>query len=105
MSQKSGSAQVLVIGEDAEATGSVVAALRAAGFEVETAATLAETITEGSPEPDLVVLCGLAVVEHPRHRMPVLRAHEGITPEGIAQQVHRRIALRAVLHAVEDAAA
>ena len=105
MKERKGGAEVLVIGEDAQVTGSVVAALRAAGFEVETATSLTETITEGSPEPDLVVLCGLAVVEHPGRRMPVLRAHEGITPEGIAQQVHRRIALRAVLHAVEDAAA
>jgi len=105
MSQKAGSAQVLVIGEDNETTASVIAALRTAGFEVETAATLAETVTEVSSEPDLIVLCGLAVVEHTGHRMPVLRAHAGITPEGIAEQVHRRIALRAVLHAVEDAAA
>jgi hypothetical protein len=105
MNSETGSAQVLVIGEDTQVTAPVVAALRAAGFEVKRAARLIETASEDSAEPDLVVLCGLAAVEHPGRRMPVLRVHDGITPEGVAQQVHRRIALRAVLHAVEDAAA
>ncbi|HYM51839.1 MAG TPA: hypothetical protein VET65_14875, partial [Candidatus Limnocylindrales bacterium] len=60
----------------------------------------------GAPDPDLIVLCGLAVIAHPGHgAVPVMRVNDGVGPAAVVRQVHRRIALRAVLLAHEAAAA
>lgn len=106
MTSRSGVACVLVIGDDPTVTAAVGAELRAGGYDVRIATTLLETITLGLPDPDLIVLCSLAVIAHPgQSAVPVLRIHDGIDGAAVVEKVHRRITLRAVLQAVEDAAA
>lgn len=106
MNADSAAACVLVIGDDPAVTAAVGAELRAGGYDVRLATALLETIASASPDPDLIVLCGLAVIAHPgQSAVPILRVPDGLEPAAVVEQVHRRITLRAVLQAAEDAAA
>jgi hypothetical protein len=51
------------------------------------------------PDPDVIVLCDLALFAYPAQKAQVLRAPADMTPAALIAEVHRRVALRATLHA------
>jgi hypothetical protein len=51
-------------------------------------------------DPDVIVLCNLAVLAHPGQATQVLRVTDGLTPAALVREVHRRVALRATLGAL-----
>jgi DNA-binding NtrC family response regulator len=99
-------ARVLLIGDDATVTAAYGTELQLGGYEIRTATSQVEALAAHAADPDLIVLCGLAVMAHPgQGRVPVLRIWEGAAPAAVVRQVHHRIALRAVLQAHAAAAA
>ncbi|HYM51797.1 MAG TPA: hypothetical protein VET65_14665, partial [Candidatus Limnocylindrales bacterium] len=90
MNGESKNARVLVIGEDPAATEAYAAELGAGGYEVRVARSFLEALVTGAPDPDLIVLCGLAVIAHPGHgAVPVMRVNDGVGPAAVVRQVHR----------------
>ena len=50
-------------------------------------------------DPDVIVLCGLAMFAYPAQNAQVLRIPAAMTPAELVVEVHRRVALRAALEA------
>jgi hypothetical protein len=57
------------------------------------------------PDPDVIVLCDLAMFAYPAQMAQVLRVPAEMTPAALVAEVHRRVALRATLHATMALAA
>jgi hypothetical protein len=53
----------------------------------------------------VIVLCDLAVFSYPAQTAQVLRVPADMTPAALVAEVHRRVALRAALHATMSLAA
>jgi len=79
-------------------------------------AGLLNAVVEGSPigiaaldsamsDPDVIVLCELAMFAYPAQQAQVLRVPAEMTPAALVVEVHRRVALRATLHATMAQAA
>jgi DNA-binding NtrC family response regulator len=90
-------AQVLLISDDANTGRHYRGALEAAGYEVTQTASFVEVLGTPVANPDIIVLCELAVLAYPGQVAPVLRIPEKMSPDELVVEVHRRIGLRAAL--------
>jgi CheY-like chemotaxis protein len=99
MNPLSGVARVLVIADDREAGERYREALESGGYAVTQADSFVEVLGTPMPDPDVIVLCELAVFAYPAQNAQVLRVPAGMTPAELVVEVHRRVALRAALHA------
>lgn len=94
-----GAAQILLIADDREAGEPYRDALAAGGYEVSQAASFVDALDTLMPDPDVILLCELAVFAYPAQNAQVLRVPAEMTPAALVVEVHRRVALRATLHA------
>jgi hypothetical protein len=99
MNPLSGVARVVLIADDREAGERYRDALASGGYAVVQADSFVEVLGMPLPEPDVIVLCELAVFAYPAQNAQVLRVPSGMTPAELVVEVHRRVALRATLHA------
>jgi hypothetical protein len=90
-------AQVLLISDDPNTGRHYRGALEAAGYHVTQTASFIEVLGTPVANPDIIVLCELAVIAYPGQVAPVLRIPEGMSPDELVGEVHRRIGLRAAL--------
>ncbi|MDQ6884306.1 MAG: hypothetical protein M3077_08750, partial [Candidatus Dormibacteraeota bacterium] len=63
-----------------------------------------DTFLSPMPDPDVIVLCNLAVMAHPGQQAQLVRITDGTAAAELVREVHRRIALRATLGALCQAA-
>ena len=91
------SAQVLLISDDDNAGRHYRGALEAAGYDVTQTASFVEVLGTPVSNPDIIVLCELAVLAYPGQAAPVLRIPDKMSPDEVVSQVHRKIGLRAAL--------
>ncbi len=97
--------RVLLIADDPD-TGLVYRdALAAGGYETRMARSFVEELGSQMPGPDVIVLCDLAMFAYPAQKAQVVRVPVEITPAQLIAEVHRRVALRATLHATMAQAA
>jgi hypothetical protein len=105
MNPLNGIARVLLIADD-RATGERYRnALVAGGYEVFQAESFVGVLGTPGLDPDVIVLCELAVFSYPAQTAQVLRVPAEMTPAALVAEVHRRVALRATLHATMAQAA
>jgi len=105
MTSLNGVARVLLIADD-HATGERYHhALVSGGYAVVQAESFVEVLSIPMLDPDVIVLCDLAVFSYPSQTAQVLRVSAGMTPAALVAEVHRRIALRATLRATRSLAA
>lgn len=90
-------AQVLLIADDDSAGRHYRGALEAAGYDVTQTASFVEVLGTHVANPDIIVLCELAVLAYPGQVAPVLRIPDKMSPDDVVRQVHRKIGLRAAL--------
>ena len=91
------SGSVLLIADNEEAGRHYTGALEAAGYQVTQIETFAKVIGSQLPEPDVIVLCDLAVLAYPGQAAPVVRVPKKMTPDELVTAVCRRVGLRATL--------
>jgi DNA-binding response OmpR family regulator len=99
MNSPSGVARIVLIADDPDAGLHYRNALAAGGYEVLQAASYVEALDGPMPDPDVIVLCDLAMFAHPSQTARVLRVPAEMTPAALVVEVHRRVALRAALYA------
>jgi DNA-binding response OmpR family regulator len=104
MNQLNGVARVLVIADDRETGQRYYDALASGGYAVTQADSFVETLGTSPLDPDVIVLCDLAVFSYPQAAQ-VLRVPAQMTPAALVAEVHRRVALRATLRATMSLAA
>ena len=92
-------ARVLLIADDRSAADHYRGALEVGGFDVKQAESFIDVLDSAMPDPDVVVLCDLAVFAYPGQTALVVRIPYQMTPDELVTEVHRRVALRATLHA------
>jgi len=97
MNTASGVAQLLLIADDPADGDSFRRALDAGGYDVRQARSFIDSLDAIEPEPDAIVLVGLAVFSYPGQEAPVLRVPAQMTPDALVAEVHRRLSLRATL--------
>ena len=105
MNPLNGAARVLLIADDRETGERYRDALAAGGYAVMQAESFVEVLGIPMADPDVIVLCDLAVFAYPAQKAQVLRVPVAMTPGGLVTEVHRRVALRAALHATMALAA
>jgi len=105
MNSLDGVARVLLIADDRESAEQYRDALASGGYAVVQAESFVEALGTPTPDPDVIVLCDLAVFSYPSQTAQVLRVPAGMTPAALVAEVHRRIALRATLRATRSLAA
>jgi DNA-binding response OmpR family regulator len=105
MNSLNGVARVLVIADDRETGQRYRDALAAGGYAVMQAESFVEALGTPMTDPDVIVLCDLAVVAYPAHTAQVVRVRAEMTPAALVAEVHRRVALRATLRATMSLAA
>jgi CheY-like chemotaxis protein len=93
-----GVARILLIADDRERGEPYRDALAAGGYEVSQAISFVEAL-DTLTDPDVIVLCELAMFAYPAQNAQVLRAPAEMTPAELVVEVHRRVALRATLYA------
>ena len=98
-------ARILLIADDREAGERYRNALAASGYSVLQADSFVDTLGTATLDPDVIVLCDLAVFSYPAQMAQVLRVPAEMTPSALVAEVHRRVALRATLHATMSLAA
>jgi DNA-binding NtrC family response regulator len=94
-----GAARILLIADDPECGKRYHDALIAGGYEVLQAESFVEAVDNSMPDPDVIVLCDLAIFAYPAQKAQVLRVPTEMTPAALVVEMHRRVALRAALHA------
>jgi DNA-binding response OmpR family regulator len=99
MNSLSGAARILLIADDPESGERYRDALIAGGYAVLQTESFIEVLDSPMPDPDVIVLCDLAMFAYPVQHAQVFRAPAGMTPAALVVEVHRRVALRAALHA------
>ncbi len=99
MNPLNGVASVLLIADDRDNGERYREALASGGYEVRQAASFVEVLDSPMADPDVIVLCDLAMFAYPAQNAQVLRAPAEMTPAELIVAVHRRVALRAALHA------
>jgi hypothetical protein len=105
MNPLNGIARVLLIADD-RATGERYRnALATGGYEVFQAESFVAALGTPGLDPDVIVLCELAVFSYPAQTAQLLRVPAEMTPAALVAEVHRRVALRATLHATMAQAA
>src|SRR3979411_1510472 len=105
MNPLNGIARVLLIADDRESGAPYRNALAIGGYEVFQAESFIGALGTPGLDPDVIVLCDLAVFSYPAQTAQVLRVPVEMTPAALVAEVHRRIALRATLHATMSLAA
>lgn len=105
MTSRSGVARVLLIADDRDTGARYHDALLAGGYDATQAESFAAVLGAGMPDPDVIVLCDLAVFAYPAQHAQVLRVPVEMTPAALVAEVHRRVALRAALYATMAQAA
>lgn len=105
MNSLHGVARVLLIADDRETGTQYADALATGGYAVTQADSFVETLGTPEPDPDVIVLCDLAVFAYPAQQAQVLRVPAEMTPAALVAEVHRRVALRAALYATMSLAA
>jgi len=98
-------ARVLLIADDRETGAQYADALATGGYTVTQADSFVETLGTPIPDPDVIVLCDLAVFAYPAQQAQVLRVSAEMTPDALVAEVHRRVVLRATLYATMAQAA
>jgi len=99
MSPLNGVARVLLIADDPDRGLLYRDALAAGGYEVLQTESFVEVLNSPMPDPDVIVLCDLAIFASSAQNARVLRAPAEMTPAALVREVHRRVALRAALYA------
>ena len=99
MSPTDGVARILLIADDPEGGLLYRDALAAGGYHVVLAESFVEAFDSSMRDPDVIVLCDLAMFAYPAQNAQVLRIPTAMTPAALVVEVHRRLALRAALHA------
>src|SRR5947209_20009188 len=99
MNPPNGVARVLLIADDPDGGLLYRAALAAGGYEVVQVQSFVEAFDSSMIDPDVVVLCELAMFAYPAQNAQVLRIPAAMTPAELVVEVHRRVALRAALEA------
>jgi DNA-binding response OmpR family regulator len=99
MNPLSGVARILVIADDRDSGERYGEALAAGGYQVLQAESFVESLDSPMPDPDVIVLCDLAMFAYPAQNAQVLRVPAEMTPAALIVEVHRRVALRAALYA------
>ena len=99
MNPLNGVASVLVIADDRDSGERYRNALVAGGYQVLQAESFIEALDSPMTDPDVIVLCDLAMFAYPAQNAQVLRAPAEMTPAALIAEVHRRVALRAALYA------
>src|SRR5438105_11071412 len=92
-------ARILLIADDPDSGLGYRDALSAGGYEVVQAESFIEAFDSSMTDPDVIVLCDLAMFAYPAQNAQVLRIPAAMTPAALVVEVHRRLALRAALHA------
>jgi DNA-binding NtrC family response regulator len=99
MNPLSGVARILLIADDHDTGERYRNALVAGGYQVMQAESFIEALDGPMPDPDVIVLCDLAIFAYPAQNAQVLRVPVKMIPAALVVEVHRRVALRAALHA------
>ena len=99
MNAPNGVARILLIADDPDGGLLYRAALAAGGYQVVQAQSFIEAFDSSMTDPDVIVLCELAMFAYPAQNAQVLRIPTAMTPAALVVEVHRRLALRAALHA------
>ena len=99
MNPPSGVARILLIADDPDGGLLYCNALSAGGYDVLQAGSFLEVLDSPMTDPDVIVLCDLAMFAYPAQNAQVLRVPAEMTPAELIVAVHRRIALRAALEA------
>jgi len=100
-----GVARVLLIADDRESGERYRNALVSGGYVVMQAQSFVEALGTPKLDPDVIVLCDLAVFSYPSQTAQVLRVPPEMAPATLVAEVHRRVALRATLRATRSLAA
>lgn len=99
MNPLNGVARVLLIADDPGQGERYRNALAAGGYEVTQAESFVEVLDSPTTDHDVIALCDLAIFAYPAQNAPVLRIPSDMMPTELVVEVHRRVALRATLHA------
>ncbi len=99
MNSPNGVARILLIADDPDGGLPYRDALAAGGYQVIQAESFIEAFDSSMIDPDVIVLCGLAMFAYPAQNAQVLRIPAAMTPAELVGEVHRRVALRAALEA------
>ena len=99
MNSPNGVARILLIADDPDGGLPYRDALAAGGYQVIQAESFIEAFDSSMIDPDVIVLCGLAMFAYPAQNAQVLRIPAAMTPAELVVGVHRRVALRAALEA------
>ena len=99
MNSPNGVARILLIADDPDGGLPYRDALAAGGYQVMQAESFIEAFDSSMIDPDVIVLCGLAMFAYPAQNAQVLRIPAAMTPAELVVEVHRRVALRAALEA------
>jgi len=99
MNSLNGVARILLIADDREGGERYRDALAVGGYAVQQAESYVEVLDTPMPDPDMILLCDLAMFAYPAQKAQVLRVPAEMTPAALVVEVHRRVALRAALHA------
>jgi hypothetical protein len=105
MNPLNGIARILLIADDHESGERYCNALANGGYEVLQAESFVGALGTPGLDPDVIVLCDLAVFSYPAQTAQVVRVSAEMTPAALVAEVHRRLALRATLHATMAQAA
>lgn len=90
-------ARILLISDDPTMGANYRGALQMGGYDVIQAESFVDVLGTPMPDPDMIVLCDLAVFAYPGQGALVLRVPDKMSPDELVVEVHRRIALRAAL--------
>src|SRR5213082_2664756 len=99
MNAPNGVARILLIADDPDGGLLYRDALAAGGYQVVQAQSFIEAFDSSMTDPDVVILCDFAMFAYPSQNTQVLRIPAAMTPAALVVEVHRRLALRATLHA------
>jgi len=96
-STAAGIARILLIADDPTLGQNYRGALEMAGYEVTPAESFVDVLGSAMPDPDIIVLCDLAVFAYPGQVGLVIRAADRMSPDELVAEVHRRLSLQAAL--------
>jgi len=99
MNPPNGVARILLIADDPDGGLPYRDALADGGYQVIQAESFIEAFDSSMIDPDVILLCGLAMFAYPAQNAQVLRIPAAMTPAALVVEVHRRLALRATLYA------
>ena len=92
-----GVARILLIADDPTLGQNYRGALEMAGYEVTQAESFVDVLGSAMPDPDVIILCDLAVFAYPGQVALVIRASDRMSPDELVAEVHRRLSLQATL--------